>query len=80
MKETKKDKRKKLAEKRIEIIKRFATEMGYTTWEQDYITSVWKNGCREDGRPAHIIELNETHDSEGNSYSWAWYTDTWEEM
>ena len=78
MKETKKEKRKELAEKRIEIIKRFASEMGYTTWEEDYIASTFR-GHRDD-RPAHIIELSETADNEGNPYAWAWYTDTWEEM
>lgn len=80
MKKTKKEERKKLAEKRIEIIKRFASEMGYTTWEEDYITTICGKGRFESGRPAHIIELSKTADSEGNPYSWAWYTDTWEEM
>lgn len=78
MKETKKEKRKELAEKKIEIIKRFASEMGYTTWEEDYIASTFRG--HGDDRPAHIIELSETADNEGNPYSWAWYTDTWEEM
>lgn len=73
MKKTKKEERKKLAEKRIEIIKRFASEMGYTTWEEDY------ESCHN-GRPCHSIELMETADCEGNSYGWAWYTDTWEEL
>ena len=73
----KREERKKLAEKKIEIIKQFATDMGYETWEEDYTTSA----CfRDGGRPAHSIELDGKYDCEGNPYCWAWYTDTWEEM
>ena len=58
---------------KVNFIKDFAKNMGYDTYE-DYYT-VWKNN-----RPAYSIELGGTSDIEGNPYSWAWYTDNWEEM
>lgn len=56
--------------KELEIIKKFAKEMGYNYFIDEY------DNC-ENGRPMLSIELNGTSDSEGNPYSWAWYTDTY---
>lgn len=58
---------------KVNFIKDFAKNMGYNIYE-DYYKS-WINN-----RPAYFIELCETSDSEGNPYSWAWYTDTWDEI
>lgn len=55
---------------KIEIIKDFAKKMGYTIDEYKF---------EYEGRPCYGIELLETCDTEGNSYSWAWYLDTGEE-
>ena len=60
-------------EKRIKIIKDFAAKMGYTYYIDKYKSCI-------DGRPMKSIELNETSDSEGNPYAWAWYLDTYEEL
>lgn len=59
--------------KRLMIIRKFAEQMGYGINESDY-THCFNN------RPCHSIELLGTCDSEGDPYSWAWYTDTWEEF
>ena len=61
------------AQKRIDCIRKFAKDMEYEVFEQDYIHCY-------NNRPCHSIELMGTSDSEGNSYSWAWHTDTWEEF
>lgn len=67
------EKRYQKAQERIDCIRRFAKDMGYTAFEENY-------NDYHNGRPCHSIELTGTCDSEGNSYSWAWYTDTWEEF
>ena len=69
----KKEKRHLNAQKRTEYIYRFAEEMGYETHVEEYHHCI-------NGRPCIAIELIGTCDSEGNAYSWAWYTDTWEEF
>ena len=61
------------AQERMEYIREFAKNMGYTVFEENY-------EHYDNNRPCHSIELVGTADSEGNSYSWAWYTDTWEEF
>ena len=68
-----KSKRYLEAQKRISYIHDFANKMGYTIIKDTY------HHC-ENSRPCLSVELAETHDSEGNSYAWAWYTDTWEEF
>lgn len=68
-----KEKRETTMKKRIEIIKEFARQMGYETYEDDYMNYM-------NNRPCYCIELVGTSDSEGNSYAWAWYTDTYEEL
>lgn len=60
-------------EKKMEIVRAFAKQMEYTTREYNYTHYL-------NGRPCVCIELNETSDSEGESYSWCWYTDTGEEI
>jgi len=60
-------------EKRIAIIKDFASKMGYSINEGDY----HYYGTE---RMAHSIELAGTEDSEGNPYSWQWFLDTGEEF
>ena len=70
---SKKEKRYLEAHKRMEYICRFAKEMGYSTHMEEYNHSI-------NNRPCVAIELVGTWDSEGNAYSWAWYTDTWEEF
>lgn len=61
------------AQERMEYIREFAKNMGYTVFEANY------EHC-DNNRPCHSIELDGTADSEGNPYAWAWYTDTWEEF
>lgn len=61
------------AQERMEYIREFAKNMGYTVFEENY-------EHYDNNRPCHSIELVGTADSEGNSYSWAWYVDTWEEF
>lgn len=73
MKMKKSEKRKEFMNERIAIIKDFAEKMGYDIIEQKY------SHCRDD-RPCYSIELGGTYDSEGNSYIWAWYMDTFEEI
>ena len=58
---------------KLEIIRKFAYDMGYSVNEYPY------THCKT-GRPCYTIELNETCDSEGNPYTWCWYTDTEEEI
>lgn len=60
------------AYRKMNAIIQFAKEMGYETYQEDY-------HAYDDDRPCHSIEINK-YDSEGNPYSWVWYTDTWEEM
>lgn len=57
--------------RKIEIIKRFAKDMGYEIEESRY---------NYHNRPCYMIELIGTSDSEGNYYSWAWYIDKEEEI
>lgn len=73
MKKNRKEQRMEEMNRRIAIIKDFANKMGYEPYEDDY------THCHN-GRPCHCIELGGTVDSEGNSYSWAWYRDTYEEL
>lgn len=70
---TDKELKKTTMENRIKIIKDFAFKMGYEVYIDEY------ESCR-DGRPMISIELSETYDGDGNPYSWAWYTDTYEEL
>ena len=65
-------------ENKITIIKDFAKKMGYSTNEYDY--KCYSYNPKDNGRPAHIIELNEVYDGEGNPYSWAWFTDNYTMM
>ena len=69
----KKAQRKEFMEKRIAIIKDFAEKMDYEVYELNYSNYI-------NNRPCYSIELGGTSDSEGNCYSWAWYTDTFEEF
>ena len=71
--------KKQEMERKIKIIKKFAQDMGYTCYEEDYTCS---NPYHRQSykRKAHSIELSETSDSEGNPFSWAWFLDTYEEM
>lgn len=61
------------AQERMEYIREFAKNMRYTVFEENY-------EHYDNNRPCHSIELVGTADSEGNPYSWAWYTDNWEEF
>lgn len=70
---SKKEKRYLEAHKRMEYIRRFAKEMGYEAYMEEY------ESCFN-SRPCVSIELIGTSDSEGNAFGWAWYTDTWEEF
>ena len=64
--------------RKVKAIRNFAKEMGYTTDSYYYNTeSLYNNDI---SRPAFYIELVETSDSDGYSYSWAWYMDTGEEL
>ena len=73
MKIKKSEKRKDFMNERIAIIKDFARKMGYEIIEQEY------SHC-SNGRPCYLIELGGTCDAEGDSYGWAWYMDTFEEV
>lgn len=57
------------AQRRMELIRQFAAQMGYEVHEVDY---------GENYRPCHSIELIGTEDS-GYAFTWTWYCDTWEE-
>ena len=57
----------------VDIIKDFAENMDYKAVEGTY-----KNVSNN--RPFYLIELEGTHDSNGNPYSWGWYLDNFEEI
>ena len=67
------NKKKAEMERKIEIIKKFAKDMGYT-----YGTHTYKDYDNE--RPCFCISLEETEDGDGYPYAWAWYTDTYDEI
>ena len=58
---------------KIEIIKKFAKDMGYT------IDTYYYTHCFN-GKKCFGIELIGTSDAEGNPYSWAWYVETGQEV
>ena len=60
-------------QKQLITIRRFAKEMGYKTCESNYEHPINNRQC-------HYIELLGTWDSDGEPFTWAWYTDTWEEV
>lgn len=62
-----------MAHQRMQIIYKFAADMGYDAVFQTY------THC-DNGRPCCSISLEGTSDGEGIPYSWVWYTDTWEEF
>ena len=69
---------KEVMEKELAIIRDFANKMGYEVNEYAYTT--YSYNPKDTGRPAYIIELEGTSDSEGNPYCWAWFTDTYTPM
>ena len=59
--------------KKINTIKNFAKDMGYTPIVSHYTHCINK-------RPCISIALSGTSDNEGYAYIWAWYEDTYEEI
>lgn len=57
--------------KKILIIKDFASKMGYTVTIEEYPYHGF-HGFLKEGEKCISIELNETSDSEGNCFCWAW--------
>jgi hypothetical protein len=60
------------AHQRMQIIYKFAADMGYEAVFQTY------THC-DNGRPLCCIWLEGTSDKRGVPYNWEWYMDTWEE-
>lgn len=68
------NKKKAEMERKIEIIKKFAKDMGYTYGAHTY------KDYFDNKRPCFCISLEETEDGDGNPYGWAWHTDTYDEI
>ena len=66
-----KEQRKEKTRIRMERIKRFGIAMGYKI-------SIFRYTHCDNSRPCVQIALEGTADSDGEPYSWAWYTDTYE--
>lgn len=59
--------------KAVKALKRFCTDMGYT-YHTEYFTH-----CSTHEK-CFSFEINETCDSEGNPYAWAWSMETGKEL
>lgn len=59
--------------RKVKAVRKFAEEMGYDT-------DSWYYTHFDNDRPAFVIVLLGTFDSEGNPFDFAWYMDTGEEI